>query len=188
MGFFSWFSGKDKGGFSGSRNIYSGSLVIDSLRGFSGETFEIILIVKNESVIYNNLCNTAHYSTDRDGDLKFRGPVFKIMLSLTTGDRFDIFYGFVTDDREGTMMDVTPSLLDSYTVNILKEILVKCPGIFDLRYYQGAPTQYTYHLYRNERYYYLTTNRGNDAFCVMQDGSRVYEGDRSQVIDFIAGL
>ena len=80
--------------------LYNKSLFIASIvdRGVV-----VIAIIKNGKLLYNNFYTDSSYGYDKDGDIKFRGPVFKIELSLRNGDHFDIFYGVVTDDRQGVI-------------------------------------------------------------------------------------
>lgn len=169
------------------KQLYRGCLQIDSLTNSIQKPFEIIAIIKNGVLIYNNIYNDSRYVPDDDGWSDFTGPVFKIMLSLSNGEFFNIFYGVVTSDRAAFMDGVTPRLLDSFTVEILKELMYKCHGIYDLRYYVSAPTQYTYHLYRGDSFYYLTTNTGNDAFYIGFKG-KILQGDKDKVLDYMMSL
>lgn len=169
-------------------SLFQGSLDIDSLSGAVGHPVEIIAMLRNRQLIYLNTANSYRYVMDYDGWKSFTGPAFKIILTLATGDVFNIFYGVVTADRKGFIMGVTPELLDGFTVTILKELTAKCPGIFDLRQFVSAPTQYTYHLYQGNSFYYLTTNRGNDAFCIHFSGRDIVQGDRDTVLSHIRNL
>lgn len=167
--------------------LYNKSLFIASIvnRGVV-----VIAIIKNGKLLYNNFYTDSSYEYDNDGDIKFRGPVFKIELSLRNGDHFDIFYGVVTDDRQGLMMDVrdSPSMLDNYTINTLKEIQSKCPGIYDLSLFENAPTRYAYHLYKNSTFYVMTNNFGTDAYFINFKTGEYRNGNRDEIYKFIGTL
>ncbi len=161
---------------------YTQSMVIESVKECH---IVVAAIIRNDYLVYNNIYNSDDYDCDKDGDIKFRGPVFKIELSLRNCDNFSIFYGIVTNDRQLVMMDIEayPGILDEYAVNILKEIQFKCKNLYNLMLFAQAPTRYTYHLYKGASYYYLTNNRGDDSYFIDCANGTYKRGSRGYIVE-----
>ncbi len=180
MGLFSFFSGK-----AGGSRISRQSLHLDGVRQALGIDAAVIAISRNDRLIYSNDYEPELFFTDSGGDSKFRGPVFKIILTMTTGDRFFIIYGIVSDDRERVMSFINNSLLDNLTLIILNELYQKCPGIYDPRQFDSAPCQFTYHLYKTGRGFYMTDNRGRSAHYIDFASGQVHSGTRGEITDLM---
>lgn len=183
MGLFNFFNSKDKS-FSNTftNRYYTSSFSLNDLSSQTGYNAKILAMTKNKKLIYSNIYDESFYVDEQDGYFLFTGPVYMIELNLTNGDQFEIFYGFVTDDRQGITSYLNPSVLDQFCLLVLKEINDKCPSLIDFHYYLSAPTYYTFYFRKTSKYYYITNNKGDVSFLINLDGSRVIRGDRSLVL------
>ncbi len=124
----------------------------------------ILAVLHGKNSAYINTYEASMFEAERQGSASFRGPVYRITLSLSNGDEFDIFYGIITNDRQGMVMSMNSSALTTMSGYILKELAQKITGLYDLRLYLNAPTRYTYYLEKGNGWYYITNNSGDDSF------------------------
>ena len=165
------------------------SIHIDSVKSIDTVDIVILAILNKKFPLYVNKYEDYIFEPeDSDGDRVFRGPVYKIEFSLLSGEYFEIFYGIVTDDRQGMVMSMTNQALDTFCIYVLKELVAKIPGIFDLRKFGSAPTSYTYYFVKNTKntdYFYITNNSGSDSYYVKSDLSSFKKADRDVILSYI---
>ncbi len=182
MGLFDFF----KSAVSSSLISPKNSIHIESVKAIDTVDIVVLAILKRNLAVYvNKFENSIFEAEDKDGDRVFRGPVYKIELSLVSGESFDIFYGIITDDRRGMVMSMTNDAMDNFCVYILKELNAKIPGLFDLRKYSRAPTAYTYYFVKNSDYFYITNNSGNDSYYIKEDLSSLKRGQRDEILSYM---
>jgi len=145
----------------------------------------ILAVLHGKNSAYINNYEASMFEEERQGSASFRGPVYRITLSLSNGDEFDIFYGIITNDRQGMVMSMNSSVLTMMSVPILKELVQKINGLYDLSLYRDAPTRYTYYLEKGNRWYYITNNSGNDSFYIPLDYSDAVHGNRGTILPLL---
>lgn len=166
-------------------NAPKSSLHISSIEAVDDVKLVILAILKGETPQYINTYDSSMFERERDGSASFRGPVYRITLSLTNGEEFDIFYGLITDDRQGMVMSMNQTAMDNMCAYTLKELAEKIPGLYDLNLFKGAPTRYTYYLEKGNGWYYITNNSGDDSFFIPLDYSDSKHGRRGSILPLL---
>ena len=163
----------------------STSIHIKSIEAQDSISVVVIAIAKGLDCIYLNTYESQIFEGENQGSASFRGPVYRIDLSLSNGEHFNIFYGIVTDDRHSMTSSIDSNTLDAFCVLILKELAIKVSGLYDLRKFKNAPTHRTFYLERFPLGYYITNNSGNDSYYLPLNRSRLMTGDRDSILSRI---
>ncbi|MBQ8708471.1 MAG: DUF805 domain-containing protein [Succinivibrionaceae bacterium] len=153
----------------------------DELTRSIGHTVALAAITTDQELIYCNTAGDALYRPDGNGGLLYPGVAFKIMLKLSDGSSFDIFYAVETDRPHEFMAGITSEILDRYAVTILKDLYARFPYVFNLKLYENAPTRYVYSLSRGKDFYCLTTTSGDDALYIRPEGKIMAGGAYSDI-------
>lgn len=161
------------------------SIHIDSIEREDSISVVALAITNGMDCIYLNTYEPQIFEDENQGSASFRGPVYRINLSLNNSENFNIFYGIVTDDRHGMVSSMNSNALDTFCALILKELAQKIPGIYDLRKFKEAPTHHTFYLDKFPKGYYITKNSGNDSYFLHFDKSKLMTGDRESVLSRI---
>lgn len=161
------------------------SIHIESIEKHDSISVVIIAITKDLDCIYINTYEPQIFKNGNQVSAAFRGPVYKINLNLNDGDKFNIFYGIVTDDRYEIVSSINSNTLDTFCALILKEVAFKISGIFDLRKFKNTPTHYTFYLEKFPKGYYITNNSGNDSYFLSFNKPKLIAGDRESILSRI---
>lgn len=160
----------------------STSIHIKSIEAQDSISVVVIAIAKGLDCIYLNTYESQIFEGENQGSASFRGPVYRINLSLNNSENFNIFYGIVTDDRRSIVSSMNSIALDTMCTLILKELVQIVPGIYDLRKFKKAPTHHTFYLEKFPKGYYITNNSGNDSYFLPLDRSKIMAGDRDSIL------
>jgi len=85
-------------------NAPKSSLHIGSIEAVDDVKLVILAVLKGKKPEYINTYESSMFESERDGSASFRGPVYRITLSLTNGEEFDIFYGIITSLNEVNLL------------------------------------------------------------------------------------
>ncbi len=156
--------------------FFPDSFVIHSLTKTIDPTYKILAIIKNGKLIRRNRFIDPDCVAGTEGELVFDGPVYKIILNLSTSETFNIFYGITSQNIDLIKSAITETVLDRYSIDILKELTYKTINLFNMEYYKSSPTQYTYTLFRGDDFLYFESKMGFDAIYIPFNGSEIYQG------------
>ncbi len=142
----------------------------------SVEALLMAIVFDNDLIYFNDKYNPNIFKDNHDGTKEFRGRVYKLIIQQNDGHQWFVFYAIETDDPYSLQL-----AYDYIAVQIVKEMLVKIPGLIDPNKITKLPTAYTYTCWQINDKYMISNISGSDAFII--NGYSIISGSRDNLLN-----